>query len=245
MYINHTNSTNDWLKLHPDCDAVWTTWQTAGRGQAGNAWESENGKNVLLSLRLRNPQVDVSNQFLLNMAVSLAVQEVVARLLPEHPVTVKWPNDIYVDNRKICGILIENTIADAGLAESIVGIGLNVNQTTWLSDAPNPVSLKQLTQRDYDLETVYNDLCASILRNLPLLSQPALLKQRYLACLFRFGVQARFAKREVSLTPSRVLQSAPDAFEATITDITPQGELVLDTADGPQIFHFKQIQFVL
>ena len=162
MYINQTDSTNSWLKQHSDCDVVWTTWQTAGRGQAGNSWESEQGKNILLSLRLRKPNVTVSSQFLLTMAISLAVQDVVAKQLSDLSVTIKWPNDIYVGNDKICGILIENTIANGTIEESIVGIGLNVNQTTWLCGAPNPVSLKQLTKQEYKLQSICNKLCESI-----------------------------------------------------------------------------------
>ena len=246
MYIKQTNSTNEWLKQHPDCDAVWTTWQTAGRGQAGNSWESEKGKNVLMSLRLRNPQVTVAQQFRLTMAVSLAIQKIVAQRLPQHTVTVKWPNDIYVGDKKICGVLMECTIAESRLAEAIVGIGLNVNQTTWQGSAPNPVSVRQLTQSDSDLETVYNDLCEAIEQSLSLLTSPEILKQDYLSKLYRYGQKARYAPREVNLTPSRILQSTPDnAFEATITDVTEQGELVLRTERKTETYHFKQIQFVL
>jgi len=242
MFISQTNSTNDYLKQHPELDAVWTTWQTAGRGQAGNSWESEQGKNVLMSLRLRSPQVPVAQQFRITMAVSVAVQEVVASLLPQHQVTIKWPNDIYVGDRKICGMLIENTLADGQIAESIVGIGLNVNQTTWQSDAPNPISVKQLTDADHDLQTIYNTLCEAIYNKVSLLEHPETLKAQYLSVLYRFGQKARYARREVSLAPSRILTTAPaNTFEATITDITSQGELVLDN----QTFHFKEIQFVL
>lgn len=246
MFINQTNSTNDYLKQHPDCDAVWTSWQTAGRGQAGNSWESEQGKNVLFSLRFRHPHVSVEQQFRLTMAVSLGVHEVVKSLVPQHEVTVKWPNDIYIANRKVCGILIENTLSDGMITESVVGVGLNVNQTTWLSDAPNPVSLKQLTDIDYDLPTIYALLCETIYNKVSLLDQPELLKQQYLSVLFRYGKPARYACREVSLLPSRILTVAPDnAFEAVITEVTEQGELMLQTANGIQSFHFKQIQFIL
>lgn len=242
MFINQTNSTNDWLKLHPETDVVWTTWQTAGRGQAGNSWESEQGKNVLLSLRLNKPQVPVDQQFRLTMAVSLAVREVVASLLPTHSVTIKWPNDIYVGDRKICGILIENTLSDGHIAESIIGIGLNVNQTTWLSSAPNPVSLKQLTGTDYELQTIFDQLCEAIYNKVSLLDQPETLKTEYLSVLYRFKQKALYARRDVSIMPSRLLTTIPEnAFEATITDVTEQGELVLDNKH----FHFKEIQFVL
>ena len=243
MFISQTNSTNDWLKLHPDCETVWTTWQTAGRGQAGNSWESEEGKNVLMSLRLKRPDVPVAQQFRLTMAVSLAVQEVVANLLPQQPVTVKWPNDIYVGDRKICGILIENTLTEGRIEEAIIGIGLNVNQTTWRSGAPNPVSVKQITHQDTDLEAVFKAICNAIYNKVSLIGSPETLKQNYLSVLYRFGTKALYARREVSLTPSRILTAQPqNAFEATIIDVIEQGELVLDNT---QTFHFKEIQFVL
>ena len=246
MFISQTNSTNDYLKQHPDCDAVWTTWQTAGRGQAGNSWESEQGKNVLLSMRLRKPSVAIEQAFMLQMAVSLGVQEVVARLLPDQAVTIKWPNDIYAGDRKICGILIESTISDGQLAEAIAGIGLNVNQTIWQSDAPNPVSLKQITGLDYDLPSIYDALCENIHNKLSLLTTPKTLKQLYLSVLYRLGQKALYSRRDVTLTPSRILTDTPEnAFEALIADITPQGELVLETADGNRKYHFKEIQFVL
>ena len=242
MFINQTNSTNDWLKLHPERDVVWTTWQTAGRGQAGNTWESEQGKNVLLSLRLREPNVPVEQQFRLTMVISLAVQEVVANLLPQHHVTIKWPNDIYVGDKKICGMLIENTLSEARIADSIIGIGLNVNQTTWLSSAPNPVSLKQLTESKYAPQTIFDKLFEAINNKIPLLNKPEILKALYLTKLYRFGQKALYSRRDVSIVPSRILTTTPEnAFEATITDVTEQGELVLDD----QKFHFKEIQFVL
>ncbi len=246
MFISHTNSTNDYLKQHPDCDRVWTTWQSAGRGQAGNSWESEPGKNVLMSVRLKQPAVPLQQAFRLQMAVSLAVRDVVARLLPDKQVTVKWPNDIYVGKGKICGILIESSVAAGQISEAIIGIGLNINQTTWQSPAPNPVSVKQLSGNEYALPPIYEALCDSISEKLLLLGQPARLKEQYLAVLYRFGEKALYARREVSLTPSRILVGeTPDAFEATITDVTDQGELVLESDNERMPFHFKQIQFVI
>jgi len=243
MYISQTNSTNDYLKQHAACDAVWTSWQTAGRGQAGNSWESEKGKNVLLSLRFRKPEVSVEQQFRLTMAVSLGVYDVVSQLLPNEATAIKWPNDIYIGDRKVCGILIENTITGNRIAETIAGVGLNVNQTLWQTDAPNPISLRQVSGVDYDLPAVYERLCETIIERLALLKEPEKLKQYYLDVLYRMGVKALYARREVNLTPSRVLTTqTPEAFEATISDVTDQGELVLD---NQQKFHFKEIQFVL
>ena len=186
MYINQTNSTNTWLKEHPDCEVVWTSWQTAGRGQAGNSWESEAGKNVLFSMRLTRPQVAVDKQFALTMMTSVAVWNVVKALLPNEDVTIKWPNDIYVGDRKICGILIESRIKEKAVEEAIVGIGLNVNQTEWVNGAPNPTSVQLVKGEETDIEQVSGDLEKSLRESLSLLEQPEELKRQYLAALYRF-----------------------------------------------------------
>lgn len=246
MYISQTNSTNSWLKEHPDCDVVWTSWQTAGRGQAGNSWESEAGKNVLFSMRLTKPQVAVDKQFALTMMVSLAVHQVVKTLLPNEKVTIKWPNDIYVGDKKICGILIENRLVEKTIEEAIIGIGLNVNQTQWINGAPNPTSVKQIYGLDTDIEQVSSALELSLRDSLYLLELPEELKKQYLAVLYRFGQKALYAEREVSVLPSKILTGKQqNAFEAIITDVTEQGELVLQVGTENKKYHFKEIQFIL
>ena len=246
MYIKQTNSTNTWLKEHPECDVVWTSWQTAGRGQAGNSWESEDGKNVLFSMRLTRPEVAVDKQFALTMMVSVAVRKVVRALLPNEDVAIKWPNDIYVGNKKICGILIESRIAEKNMEEAIIGIGLNVNQTEWHNCAPNPTSVKLQSGAETDIAQVSSALEQTIREQLSLLGRPEELKQHYLAALYRFGQKAWYAEREVSLTPSKILTDKQDeAFEATIIDVTEQGELVLQAGTEKKKYHFKEIQFIL
>ena len=246
MYISQTNSTNTWLKEHPDCEVVWTAYQTAGRGQAGNSWESEAGKNVLFSMRLTHPPVSVEQQFRLTMLVSLAVWQVVKELLPDEDVTIKWPNDIYVGKSKICGILIENRIVEKVIEESIVGIGLNINQTQWTGDAPNPTSVKLISGRETDIAQVSERLEQCIRARLPQLAQPVELKQHYMKALYRLNRKAKYAEREVNVAPSKILTRTPyNAFEATITDVTEQGELVLQTDQKTKKYHFKEIQFVL
>ena len=246
MYINQTNSTNTWLKEHPDCEVVWTSWQTAGRGQAGNSWESEAGKNVLFSMRLTKPQVAVNKQFALTMMTSIAVWNVVKVLLPNEDVTIKWPNDIYVGDKKICGILIESRIEEKRVVEAIVGIGLNVNQTQWINGAPNPTSVQLVKGEETDIEQVSGDLEKSLRESLSLLEQPEELKRQYLAALYRFGQKTLYAEREVSLTPSMILTGKQEgAFEAMIADVTEQGELVLQKGEKTRKYHFKEIQFIL
>ena len=141
--------------------------QTAGRGQRGNTWESGPGLNLSFSIVLRPAGIHPARQFCISEAVALAVAETVEEELcrngVDDPVYVKWPNDIYVGDRKICGILIENTITGTHIDKSIVGIGLNVNQREFLSDAPNPVSLIQLTARETPLDSLLDRLTARLL----------------------------------------------------------------------------------
>lgn len=146
--------------------------QTAGRGQRGNSWEAEPGKNLTFSLLLRPLGLHPARQFELSMVVSLAIADAIDAVLPEGKHTiVKWPNDIYVGLEKICGILIENKLAPAPggaggmvIERSIAGVGINVNQTAFVSDAPNPTSvILQNGGRETALEPFLSDVCRRIL----------------------------------------------------------------------------------
>ena len=126
--------------------------QTAGRGQQNNSWESEAGKNIAYSVFLRPVHINPNNSFVLSQAVSLATVELLDTL--NIKASIKWPNDIYVQDKKIAGILIENLIQGKSLLGCIAGIGLNVNQEHFTSDAPNPVSIVQLCGQNQDLHTL-------------------------------------------------------------------------------------------
>ena len=149
------NSTNDYLLTHcknfEEGTVVLTNHQTAGKGLDNNQWESAKGKNLTLSVLLNPPSIYSSDQFNLNMATSLALRKFISHYT-DTPVLVKWPNDIYAKNHKIAGILIKNFLYGEVIYSSIIGLGININQENFYSDAPNPVSLKQLTGKNYDLE---------------------------------------------------------------------------------------------
>ena len=150
VWIEETDSTNSYVSGMSDnlADGVMVCCrrQTSGRGQRGNVWESAPGLNVTGSIMLRPEGVHARCQFRISEAVALGTACAAEQFLTRgERVMVKWPNDIYVDDRKLCGILIENTIGGSGnIVRSVAGIGLNVNQTKWRGDAPNPVSLLQL-----------------------------------------------------------------------------------------------------
>ena len=236
MYIESTDSTNTLLKQlaaegNPP-EFIYAGFQTAGRGQTGNGWESEANKNLLCSILLPPRK----NLFELNVAVSVAVQ----RLLGED-FTIKWPNDIYWQDKKVAGILIENAIIGNDIKYSIAGIGLNVNQTKWKTNAPNPVSMKQITGKEYDLNVLMQQLYAEIKKALD-----EDVWEDYRAHLYRREGWWYFAEREVSIVPSRVLtEHVENKFLAQIKEVTEQGELVLQTKEGTKKYHFKEIQFVL
>ncbi|MCF0244119.1 MAG: biotin--[acetyl-CoA-carboxylase] ligase [Bacteroidaceae bacterium] len=126
---------------------VFTESQTAGRGMGSNSWESEAGRNIAFSIVFHPTKVKPAEQFVISMAVSVAIVRVLQEMFAaeKNRFSIKWPNDIYWKDRKLGGILIENALKGSCIATSILGIGINVNQEKFLSDAPNPVSLKQIT----------------------------------------------------------------------------------------------------
>ncbi|MBQ2074888.1 MAG: biotin--[Muribaculaceae bacterium] len=147
IVLQETASTNDYIKRNaqilPTGTVIIAVRQTAGRGQKGNSWEAEPGKNVTLSLLVKRPNVEVKEQFAISEAVSLAIVDELENYASGFK--IKWPNDIYYGNRKIGGILIEHTLDAKGIEYTIAGVGLNINQQVFVSGAPNPVSLFQIT----------------------------------------------------------------------------------------------------
>lgn len=138
--------------------------QTAGKGVGDHMWLSQPGQNLTFSLILHPSFLAPERQFLLNMAVALGLYDLVSGLLPGSLVRLKWPNDLYVDDRKMAGILISNTIHGYEYSLAVVGIGLNVNQELFPTDLPNPVSLRLLTGKLYSTDEVLDSLlnCLSI-----------------------------------------------------------------------------------
>jgi BirA family biotin operon repressor/biotin-[acetyl-CoA-carboxylase] ligase len=250
MYIKQTYSTSTLLReLYseqlPHLYTIRTDFQTAGRGQAGNTWESEEGKNLLFSALLRYDNIRATEQWRLSMLVPLALWDVLAKYLPADRLTIKWPNDIYYDNQKLVGILIENALAGQYIGHSIAGIGLNINQVQWISNAPNPISMKQITGQEYEPEALMNEWIAAMQQWEDCSTEQ--LYQAYYQHLYRREGWHKYVEREVSLTPTAI---APEGIEgefiATIAGINPQGELILRKENNEEkTYHFKQIRFVL
>lgn len=212
--------------------------QTAGRGQRGNSWESEPGANLTFSLILRPQQWPAARQFELSMAVAVGVCRALRRALPpDADVRVKWPNDIYAGNRKMVGILIENTISGSLITRSIAGIGINVNQTIFRSSAPNPVSMAQLAGHPYDLDTLLSSVVTEILLTTEnALTSPTPLADEYHTMLWRNDGKLY---KWLDTATLRI-------FEASIERVDPAGLLILRLPDGtPRPYLFKQVAAVL
>lgn len=256
MYISTTYSTNTLLKEllakgeWPEGERfLYTAFQTAGRGQAGNGWESEEGKNLLCSILLP-PRKDL---FYLNVLVSVAVHKVIQSLLFERSgllslseaVSIKWPNDIYYGDKKIAGILIENAILGNEVKYSIAGIGLNVNQTTFLSSAPNPVSLKLISSKETDIDALMQALMAEI-ETLEAMDE-AQVWAYYREHLYRREGFWPFVEREVSTAPTMNADRKTErVFLAKIENVRTNGEIELrDQAGNLRTYHFKQVRYVL
>lgn len=250
MYIKQTYSTSTLLReLYteelPHLYTIRTDFQTAGRGQAGNSWESEEGKNLLFSALLRYNNIRATEQWRLSMLVAVALWEVLANYLPQEQLSIKWPNDIYFGDKKLVGILIENSLAGQYVGYSIAGIGLNINQTEWRSNAPNPISMKQITGQEYKAEELMNEWVHAM-ANWEAQSTEAI-QTAYLQHLYRREGWHTYVEREVSVAPTAIAQSGIEgAFLAMLAGITPQGELILRTTNNEEkTYHFKQIRFVL
>ena len=197
--------------------------QTAGIGQRGNHWEAEPGKNLTFSLILKPSFLPVADQYQLTKAISLGVTDWLMPLVPEgnSHVKIKWPNDIYVDDKKICGMLITNRVTGDRLSASIVGIGMNVNQRAFPDWVPNPTSLALMTGQEWPLAKLLTSLLSAIQERYKELRRESLgtLDSPYLARLLKRGEKAVYALHG-------------EKIEATITGVNRFGHLQLVTPTG-------------
>jgi len=236
IWLDSVDSTNSYcMKLaqsgEPEGLVVASFFQKQGRGQRGNRWESESGKNLTFSLLLRPSFMKVEEQFDISKIVALSISD----WLKNNNVDacIKWPNDIYVGDKKIAGILIENSFCSSTLDVSIIGIGLNLNQTEFPSEVTNPISMKLLTGRQYEPEVALSELIVSI-------------QMRYLQLHYRLNkkVSEDYLKLLFRLNELCNYSSVEGHFKARIIGISPIGELVVETEQGIQkTFAFKEIVF--
>lgn len=237
--INATTSTNSYLKallkekeLEQDL-VVIADEQLQGRGQMGARWCSQKGKSLTFSVYKRFYGFNVCHHFLLSMAVSLAIKEVLEDFeMPD--VKIKWPNDILSANKKICGILIENTLMGGLIKGSVIGVGLNVNEDQ-LEGLPNASSMRIITNRNFDLDVVFEKLTYSIFQKLSFLQNDkhASIENSYLKSLYRIRQESVFENAERGV------------FKATIQGVTPEGKLLVETKNRELIsFDLKEVKLI-
>jgi BirA family biotin operon repressor/biotin-[acetyl-CoA-carboxylase] ligase len=235
--VDSTNSyASEILRQNRPADGtlIYSFNQQKGKGQRGTYWESEANKNVALSLILYPHFLPAERQFLLSIITSLAVADVMAGLLgPAADLKIKWPNDIYVGERKIAGILIENTLRDQQIQSSIIGLGMNVNQQSFNS-IMTATSLCLESKKEYDLKEVLQSFCEHMeARYLQLRSgQLEQLKQNYLKRLYRLGQWEEYV-------------AGDEIIKGCIRGVNNDGRLLLERESGIITdLGIKEIRFV-
>ena len=237
IHLETVDSTMNYL-ARPEFEAcedsfilVTTEVQTCGRGQQGNRWESEAGKNLLFSLRIHRPPLLAKDQFHFAEINALALVETLDQYAEGF--CIKWPNDIYHKDQKICGTLTTHTLQGQHLKSSLIGVGININQTTFYSDAPNPVSLIHIVGHEVDRQTILTDYLQRLKNDLARVSmgnQPHI-HQRYLQRLYR-------------LQEWHTYRTNGQTFMGKIIDVTHTGCLVVEMQSGEvRTFVFKEIEY--
>ena len=244
IHLNETDSTNRYLQQLcqeagnnkvEEFTTICADYQTAGKGQRGNSWEAAKGANLLFSFICYPTFVPIRQQFVLSQLISLGIKETLDEYCSD--ISIKWPNDIYWKEKKICGILIENDLQGNSIGRCISGIGLNINQEVFLSDAPNPISLKQITGKHYQRETILEKVMQRIEQSYQKLKEDSAyaseIATRYAASLFR---------RE----GLHCYQDKDGLFNARLVRVEADGRFVLmDEANQERSYLFKEVQYVL
>ena len=248
LHFDEINSTNVYLydKISENNDisdtVVVAAHQTAGRGMDKNRWESEAGKNLLFSMALKVNFLEAENQFKISQAVSVAIVETLQKIINSNKFFIKWPNDIYYGDKKLAGMLIQNTVEGRMMGVSIIGIGLNVNQIEFSKDIPNPISLKMIAKEINlenieilnDLESLVNLLIINIkssVENLRSESNQIEINRKYIAKSYRFGIWSEYFYQNQVKT-------------LKIIDFDKYGRLLLRDKEGAEIVcDVKELQF--
>lgn len=211
---------------------VITDRQTAGRGQRGNSWQAEPGMNLTFSFVLKPAFLAARELFYLNMAISLGLYDYLSALL-RTDVQVKWPNDLLVQGRKVCGILIENSVQGSAVGASVVGVGLNVNQQQF--EHPRAASVRTFSGKTHPLQEVLDDLLPALERRYLQLREGrrAELTVGYYASLFGFGEE-------------KMYRPLPDGkeFIGKIVGVDEIGRVRIESAEGERVFGLKEVELV-
>ena len=219
-------------KRLPDLHAVYADFQTAGRGAGCNKWHSSRGCNILTSIYFETG-LDAADQFVFNLWFATATRRFLAKYVPD--ILIKWPNDMYVHDRKLAGDLTEHSVSGDRLDFTIAGIGINVNEEQFPKDFPHPTSLLLETGKHYDVEALLNEYLAVLQEYRPLLSKEheAELRNEYLSHLYRLNEQHPYIIHGQQIT-------------GTIRNIDRFGRLILEHTDGNSYaYGFKEVMYVI
>lgn len=235
-YFEHTTSTNDLARGadYRHMDVVWAGSQSAGRGQRGHKWHSIEGENLTFSVVLEPHFLPIVEQFMLSEVVALALVDTLRNYGLE--ARIKWTNDIYVGDYKIAGVLIEQMLATDHIARTIVGIGLNIQQTDFPDDLPNPTSMRLEGAEGCSPREVLEVFMLNLERWYSRLvdGDKDAISQRYNSLLYHRD------------EPHTYAYASGERFEATIRRVQPTGHLVVEHADGTiSAYAFKEIEFCL
>lgn len=243
--LEETDSTNRYLntlctqrrEAVDEFTTVSAAYQTSGKGQRGNSWEADAGRNLLFSTLMRPTFIHAKEQFVISQIVSLSVKDELTQLVDD--ISIKWPNDIYWRDLKIAGILIENDLNGSYIARSICGVGLNVNQDSFSSDAPNPVSLKQITGKEYDVL----ELLTAIIRRL---ERDYNALRTDVGSVYRQELSTRYARSLYRRRGFHPYRDAKGKFMARLLRVEDDGRLLLEDETGRlRAYLFKEVQIVL
>jgi BirA family biotin operon repressor/biotin-[acetyl-CoA-carboxylase] ligase len=217
----------------PEGTIIHAAYQSAGRGQTGNQWESEGGKNLLFSIILYPVSVKASDQFLISMIVSLGICDYLGGEISG--CRIKWPNDIYVKNDKIAGILIENSIMENTVLNSVAGIGLNINQREFSARVPNPISMSLITGIEYDTEVCLSQLALAIDKRYSQLRAGDLedIRSNYNSMLYRLNEWNDFS-------------DSGSTFRGRILSVKDDGMVRIERDDSSiREYSFGEVDFIL
>lgn len=239
IYIPQTISTN--VSLADICSkgvtenltSVYSSFQTDGRGQRGNKWESEDGKNLLFSFVVFPKELPAKEHFILLQITALALFDTLSEYTDG--IRIKWPNDIYWTDKKICGTLIENDLSGMDIERSISGTGVNLNQKVFRSNAPNPVSLSQITGQEYDAETILHKIMehASCYYRMYENGDSESIRKMYFDAIYRKDGFHRYRDEN-------------GEFEATIEGIEKDGRFILKDREGNvRKYLFKEVEYII
>lgn len=242
-------STNDYAReysahIMPDSGhltVITARQQTKGRGQQGNSWESEDGKNLLFSILCHPLYIKAHEQYVISAAIALAVSASVKESLGapySDCISIKWPNDIYYNEKKMGGILIENDLSGSSIQNCIIGVGIDVNQTVFTSNAPNPVSMANIGGKEYSCTDLLNKIITQFNTFLEMLETDSENAKEqifadYMKILFRNdGSLHRF-------------KDAGGEFTARISSVDRTGRITLTDSNGsPRRYEFKELTFI-